>query len=293
MEDNKELVDMLYHFNVTLSYIKVVCSTATGETATGFLTLKKINSAIARLHNITLESSLPAESIDLSDIPTIEEMHAATGGPVPVLPTPLESPETSTAQAVRRTTQKSTSDLHIRSSTFITTTRRTNTPPHHKKITVSLSPRTSPTPSSSSRNRGTRTVCAVRTVSSSRSPDRHRRQRMSPSRLQRPSPPREPQPPDLVCHFCHGNHYSAGCTEVKSLTDRAIRAVSFGKCLYCLKAHSPGYCKRNIACRVCDSTEHHPALCPLSYFLIRDIGPDVSKFFGAMYVLYENYHRCR
>ncbi|XGW03194.1 hypothetical protein V3C99_014862 [Haemonchus contortus] len=293
IEDNKELVDMLSHFNVTLCYIKVVCTTATGETATGFLTLKKINSAIARLHNITLESSLPAESIDLSDIPTIEEMHAVTGGPVPVSPSPLESPETSTAQAVRRTTQKSTSDLHIRSSTFVTTTRRTNTPPHHKKITVSLTPRTSPTPSSSSRNRGTRTVRAVRTVSPSRSPDRHRRQRMSPSRLRRPSPPREPQPPHLVCHFCQGNHYSAGCTEVKSLTDRAIRAVSVGKCLYCLKAHSPGYCKRNIACRVCDSTEHHPALCPLSYFLIRDIGPDVSKFFGAMYVLYENYHRCR
>uniref|UniRef100_A0A7I4YLN6 Uncharacterized protein n=1 Tax=Haemonchus contortus TaxID=6289 RepID=A0A7I4YLN6_HAECO len=166
---------MLSHFNVTLSYIKVVCTTATGETATGFFTLKKINSAIARLHNITLESSLPAESIDLSDIPTIEEMHAATGGPVTVSPTPLESPETSTAQAVRRTTQKSTSDLHIRSSTFVTTTRRANAPPHHKKITVSLTPRTSPTPSSSSRNRGTRTVCAVRTVSSSRSPGRHRR----------------------------------------------------------------------------------------------------------------------
>ncbi|VDO20895.1 unnamed protein product [Haemonchus placei] len=78
---------MLCHFNVTLTYIKIVCMTATGETAAGFLTfltLKKIDSAIARFHNITLESSLPAESIDLSDIPTIEEIHVVTGVPVPI-----------------------------------------------------------------------------------------------------------------------------------------------------------------------------------------------------------------
>ncbi|PIO60480.1 hypothetical protein TELCIR_18022 [Teladorsagia circumcincta] len=73
--------------------------------------------------------------------------------------------------------------------------------------------------------------------------------------------------------------------------DRAIAAVSDGKCLYCLKTHSPGYCRRDIPCRLCDSTEHHPALCPYSHYLVRDIGPDVNKFFGAMYVLYENHHR--
>ncbi|KAK6029667.1 zinc knuckle [Ostertagia ostertagi] len=392
IEDNKEFVDILAHYNITINYIKLICATATAETATGFLTLKKINSAIARLHNITLESSLPAESIDHNDIPTVEGMRAVTGGPVPISPTPLE-PET---KSIPKPAPASTStQLHIRSSTSVTTTAHSSTPQH---VTVSVAPNDSLSASvcsSSQDRRSTRTVRTVRAVAVSRSPSAHSDKRKQKPAKESPSPsssckqsprrqekqptpdlvchfckatgahfsagcpnikslsdraitavsdgkclhclkkhsPRycrrdtpclsrspsahsdkrkqkpakkspspsssrkqsqEKQPtPDLVCHFCKatGAHFSAGCPNIKSLSDRAITAVSDGKCLYCLKAHSPGYCKRDIPCRLCDSTEHHPALCPYSHYIVRDIGPDVDKFFSAMYVIYENYHR--
>ncbi|KAK6011960.1 hypothetical protein OSTOST_22901 [Ostertagia ostertagi] len=297
IEDNKEFVDILAHYNITINYIKLICATATAETATGFLTLKKINSAIARLHNITLESSLPAESIDLNDIPTIEDMHAVTGGPIPISPTPLE-PETKSIPKSAPAT--ASTELHIRSSTSVTTTAHSSTP---QQVTVSVAPNDSLSASvcSSSQDRGsTRTVRTVRAVAVSRSPSAHSDKRKQKPAKKSPSPSssrkqsQEKQPtPDLVCHFCKatGAHFSAGCPNIKSLSDRAITAVSDGKCLYCLKAHSPGYCKRDIPCRLCDSTEHHPALCPYSHYIVRDIGPDVDKFFSAMYVIYENYHR--
>ncbi|KAK6032502.1 hypothetical protein OSTOST_01313 [Ostertagia ostertagi] len=185
IEDNKEFVDILAHYNVTINYIniKLICATATAEAATGFLTLKKIDSAIARLHNITLESSLPAESIDLNDIPTIEDTRA-------------DHRPTRTVRTVRAVAVSLSLSAH--------SDKRKQKPAKN-----------SPSPSSSRRQSSQR---------------------------------QEKQPtPDLVCHFCKatGAHFSAGCPNIKSLSDRAITAVSDGKCLYCLKAHSPGYCRRD------------------------------------------------
>ncbi|KAK6058348.1 hypothetical protein COOONC_04082 [Cooperia oncophora] len=379
IEEQREVVDLLNYYNIKVGCLKFVCTAATGEMATGFLTLKKINSAIARLHNITLESSLPAETVD---IPTSEELQVLTRDPTKPTTQPTVEPmsPSSTPKPSQSSTSKPTSvstttstTLQIRSSTSVTTTGK-STSPQQQKVIVSVSPHHSPSssarsksPSSSSR----RSVRTVRRVATRRSPSQDRSSR-GPSRIFRRSedrrspsrqsdtrqrrrspaprsPPRRQSPqgersyrsvnppedhpasfaevrivvhlrgspirvrdvghrllallladnrhresgaidPSIVCFFCEANHYTANCTTIKSLTDRATKLVSVGRCLYCLYVHAPGYCRRDTPCRVCDSDEHHPALCPYSYFLVRDIGPDVKTFFKAMYVLYENYY---
>ncbi|KAK6014296.1 hypothetical protein OSTOST_20345 [Ostertagia ostertagi] len=76
IEDNRLFVDTLDYYTITLAQIKLVCTAATTETAFGFLNLKKICSAIARLRSSTSEQPVPAETLDLEDIPTIAEYNA-------------------------------------------------------------------------------------------------------------------------------------------------------------------------------------------------------------------------
>ncbi|KAK6031873.1 hypothetical protein OSTOST_01958 [Ostertagia ostertagi] len=72
-EDNKELVDMLSHYHVSIACIKLVCVTASTATAQGYTNLKHIGNALARLYHVDPTSSAPAESVD---IPTAEELDA-------------------------------------------------------------------------------------------------------------------------------------------------------------------------------------------------------------------------
>ncbi|KAK6017208.1 hypothetical protein OSTOST_17303 [Ostertagia ostertagi] len=252
IEDNRLFVDTLDYYTITLAQIKLVCTAATTETAFGFLNLKKICSAIARLRSSTSEQPVPAETLDLEDIPTIAEYNAVVS---------RTQSSTGTATQPASSTQSS-ANLLLSSAR----TRPVEPPSRPEDVLASANSSSSATRPSTTDRRSVRTRHRSRSRRS-RSPaaDSHSRRRpsRSPSRSQAHSSQEELVPPHIRCHFCRENHYSSGCTAVRSLTRRATIAVSQGRCPYCLVAHTPGYCRRQSECCVCDSIDHHPALCPV------------------------------
>ncbi|PIO64183.1 hypothetical protein TELCIR_14195 [Teladorsagia circumcincta] len=260
IEDNRLFVDTLDYYTITLAQIKLVCTAATTETAFGFLNLKKISSAIQRLRNSTSEQLLPAETLDLEDIPTIAEYNAV-----------VSRTQSSTARTRLVEPQSRPEDVLVSVQSSSSATRPSTTDRRSVRTRHRSHSRHSRSPKADSRSR--------------------RRSPRSPSRSSiREQQSQEFVPPHITCHFCRANHYSSGCTAVRSLTARATKVVSQGRCPYCLSAHTPGYCRRKSECCVCGSIDHHPALCPYSYHVVRDIGPSVKAFFDKMYDHYKKYY---
>ncbi|EYC21428.1 hypothetical protein Y032_0019g3817 [Ancylostoma ceylanicum] len=85
------------------------------------------------------------------------------------------------------------------------------------------------------------------------------------------------------CFFCSGNHYTASCDAVKSLTDRCYIAANAGRCLRCLYLHPPGQCLREKHCSICGDRDHHPAFCFRNRrSVINDVAENLLSFYKRM-----------
>ncbi|KIH55514.1 hypothetical protein ANCDUO_14328 [Ancylostoma duodenale] len=104
-----------------------------------------------------------------------------------------------------------------------------------------------------------------------------------------PTPPRSSATPREGfhgCFFCSGNHYTAACDAVKSLTDRCYIAANAGRCLRCLYLHPSGQCFREKHCSICGDRDHHPAFCFMNRrSVINDVAGDLISFYKQMHNL--------
>ncbi|KAL6739898.1 hypothetical protein Aduo_013297 [Ancylostoma duodenale] len=89
-----------------------------------------------------------------------------------------------------------------------------------------------------------------------------------------------------ACFFCSGNHYTAACDAVKSLTNRCYIAANAGRCLRCLYLHPSGQCFREKHCSICGDRDHHPAFCFMNRrSVINDVAGDLISFYKQMHNL--------
>ncbi|KAK5976635.1 hypothetical protein GCK32_001207 [Trichostrongylus colubriformis] len=164
IEDNKEFVDILSHYAITLPGIQLLLATATAETATGFINLRRINSALARLYDTPSAPAVPdvdvipptqAPSISFVPVPTTTSLYFVTSSPlVPttstttLTPCPTLQEILSAVEAERPDTPKSTMTVRAAPST----TSSCTTPTHMERgsrYANSRSPRRRRSPSPS------------------------------------------------------------------------------------------------------------------------------------------------
>uniref|UniRef100_A0A7I4YZB1 CCHC-type domain-containing protein n=1 Tax=Haemonchus contortus TaxID=6289 RepID=A0A7I4YZB1_HAECO len=154
IEDTRRFVDILSYYSITLADIKLLCTTASAVTATTALNLKRINSAIARLHGIDiLQSSVQAPEIE--EIATVRDTASS--------PVDLSSSVTTSTQTT------------FKSSAASTQTGETSRKPRLAR-TLSQIWRTSasPTPVPSTSARTPSPEYSERSSSPRRSPHHHR-----------------------------------------------------------------------------------------------------------------------
>ncbi|XGW24723.1 hypothetical protein V3C99_006293, partial [Haemonchus contortus] len=324
IEDTRRFVDILSYYSITLADIKLLCTTASAVTATTTANLKRINSAIARLHGIT--------SHHLEVIAT----------PTPVPSTSARTPSPEYLERLERSPRRSP-QYHRVPVRLEEHQRQLSPRPGSRQscrnINVSCRPDllevVSKCPIAAVRRRPVllRVASTCRNIAVSRLPDllevvstcpitavsrrpvllsrqyapehrRHpspsssgsRRSVLAHRRQPSPSPSgiRQSVPVDrfhIRCCFCHQSHHSADCNVATELSDRALRAVNEGRCLICLYLHAPGFCRRDAKCRFCGAKNHHPAVCLRSLYVERDFDMDYSASFKDMYDLYVDYYR--